>query len=389
MSRPQIWKLIGAILLVCTLPLQSTPQDKAVFIPFDAPGSVQGTFPTAISPAGVIVGYVIIDNNNTPNAFIRARDGTFIPFDPLAPGPGSLANLGAPGGSKALGINPEGEITGYYLDVNFVAHGFLRAPNGMFTNIDPPDSLSCNPIAINPAGAITGNYADGNTGLNRGFLRSPNGIVTSIDPPGSQSSNGTAPQALNPAGAVTGFFQDTNAIFPGFRAFLRTPDGTITVFDPPEDVASPGSEYIVPSGINPAGVIAGSYQPQYGQPFYHGFLRAPNGTFTVIDLPNSASNQGTFIFGINPKGTVTGYYFANNANHGFLRTRGGKFTTFDGPAGSPSDLLPPSTQPSALNPAGEITGTYVTTDANFVSTTRGFLRIPAHEDEGEGLAGGD
>jgi hypothetical protein len=205
-------------------------------------------------------------------------------------------------------------------------------------------------------------------------------------PPGSQSSNGTAPQALNPAGAVTGFFQDTNAISPGFRAFLRTPNGTITVFDPPEDVASPGSEYIVPSGINPAGVIAGSYQAQYQQPFYHGFLRAPNGTFTVIDLPNSASNQGTFIFGTNPKGTVTGYYFANNANHGFLRARGGKITTFDGPAGSPSDLIPPSTSPTAMNPAGEITGTYVTTDATFVMTTRGFLRIPP---EGEGLAGDD
>src|ERR1700704_2781867 len=72
MSRPQIWKLIGAILLVCTLPLQSAPQDKAVFIPFDAPGSVQGTYPTSLSPAGVIVGYVFIDNNGTPNAFIRA-----------------------------------------------------------------------------------------------------------------------------------------------------------------------------------------------------------------------------------------------------------------------------------------------------------------------------
>jgi hypothetical protein len=381
-SSVQLRKLVGVILLVCGLQLYGQPTASgaedapkpATIITFDPPGS-QGTTPTAINSAGAITGYYN-DVNGFPQGFLRARYGTFMPFDPLAPRFGSLAALNPQGqGTTPLSINPAGAITGYYLDVNFVAHGFLRAPNGKFTNIDPPGSLSCNPIAINPAGAITGNYADGNTGLNRGFLRSPKGIVTSIDPPGSQSSNGTAPQALNPVGAVTGFFQDTNAFYPGFRAFLWTPNGTpngaITVFDPPEDIASPGSEYIVPSGINPAGVIAGSYQAQYGQPFYHGFLRAFNGTFTVIDLPNSASNQGTFIFGINPKGTVTGNYFLNNAYHGYVRTRNGTVTTFD-PPGSTN-----TTQPQAINPAGEVTGYYY--DAN--SIQRGFLRIPAQQDE--------
>jgi hypothetical protein len=264
-------------------------------------------------------------------------------------------------------------VCGLQLFGQQTASGAEDEAKATIITFDPPGSLSCNPIAINPAGAITGNYADGNTGLNRGFLRSPKGIVTSIDPPGSQSSNGTATQALNPAGAVTGFFQDTNAFYPGFRAFLWTPNGTpngaITVFDPPEDVASPGSEYIVPSGINPAGVSAGSYQAQYQQPFYHGFLRAFNGTFTVIDLPNSASNQGTFILGINPKGTVTGNYFLNNAYHGYVRTRNGTVTTFD-PTGATG------TSPASINPAGAITGNY--SDA---SGTHGFLRIPAHPDE--------
>src|SRR5260221_834779 len=239
----QLRKLVGLTLLVLGSQLYGPPRPSIVsFAPPGSPSPAQ-TFPQSINQAGVITGYYN-DVNSVPQGFLRARDGTFLHFDPL----GSLAALNPQGqGTTPLSINLAGAITGYYLDVNFVAHGFLRAPNGVFTNIDPPGSLSCNPIAINPAGAITGNYADGNTGLNRGFLRSPNGIVTSIDPPGSQSSNGTAPQALNPAGAVTGFFQDTNAFFPGFRAFLRIPDGTITVFDPPEDIASPGSEYIVPS----------------------------------------------------------------------------------------------------------------------------------------------
>jgi len=89
----------------------------------------------------------------------------------------------------------------------------------------------------------------------------------------------------------------------------------------------------------------------------------------VIDLPNSASNQGTFIFGINPKGTVTGNYFLNNAYHGYVRTRNGTVTTFD-PTGATG------TSPASINPAGAITGNY--SDAN---GTHGFVRIPAQPDE--------
>jgi hypothetical protein len=192
----QLRKLVGLTLLVLGWPLYG--QQRATILSFDPPDSPSPsqTFPQSINPAGVVTGYYN-DVNSVPQGFLRARDGTFIPFDPLAPGLGSLAALNPQGqGTTPLSINLAGAITGYYLDVNFVAHGFLRAPNGIFTNIDPPGSLSCNPIAINPAGAITGNYADGNTGLNRGFLRSPNGIVTSIDPPGSQSSNGTHPRLL-------------------------------------------------------------------------------------------------------------------------------------------------------------------------------------------------
>jgi hypothetical protein len=323
----QLRKLVGVILLVCGLLLYgerrvsgAETEGKATIIVFDAPGAstgqFQGTFPTAINPAGAIVGYyysTVLDQfgNNIPQAFLRASNGTFRSFDPKR----SLAALGAPGGSKAFGINPAGAITGYYYGTdaygNSVTHCFLRDPDGNFTNVDPPGSLGSNdqnPIVINPTRDIAGNYSDPSTGLYRGFLRYySNRKFVNIDPPNSNSSNGIAPQAINPTDAVTGYFQDTNAYYPGFRAFLRYPSGTITVFDPPEDVATPGSEYIVPSGINPAGVIAGSYQAQYQQPFYHGFLRDFNGTFTVIDVPNSASNQGTYASAINPAGTITGY----------------------------------------------------------------------------------
>ena len=57
----------------------------ATITTFDVPGAGtgfgQGTFPTAINPAGVITGYYL-DAGSIPHGFLRARDGTFIPFDP-------------------------------------------------------------------------------------------------------------------------------------------------------------------------------------------------------------------------------------------------------------------------------------------------------------------
>ena len=62
-----------------------------------------------------------------------ARAATFTTFD--APGAGT-----GPGqGTFAASINPAGAITGYYLDVNGVFHGFLRAPNGSVTTFDAPE----------------------------------------------------------------------------------------------------------------------------------------------------------------------------------------------------------------------------------------------------------
>ena len=70
-------------------------------------------------------------------------------------------------------------------------------------------------------------------------------------------------------------------------------------------------------------------------------MRARDGTITNYDVPGAGTGmyQGTnacwFIpawGGINPAGTVTGFYAdSNNVYHGFLRTREGEITTFDAP----------------------------------------------------------
>jgi hypothetical protein len=383
----QLRKLVSVILLVCGLLLYgerrvsgAETEGKATIIVFDAPGAstgqFQGTFPTAINPAGAIVGYyygTVLDQfgNNIPQAFLRAPNGKFTTFDP--PGyPNNTLFINTVG--NTLAINPAGAITGSYVDANGFVHGFLRvttggderAPKVTFTTFDvpgPPGSPSTGTFAsaINPAGAITGYYSDAG-GTPHGFLRSPKGTFATFDPPGPLFyQQQIYPQAINPAGAITGYYEDASLVFHGF---LRAPDGSFITFDP-----TPGSQYTVANGINPAGAITGYYTENLYYGPYHSFLRAPNGSVTTFDYPNT--NQGIFAYAINPAWTITGNYFANNQYHGFLRARNGKFTSFD-PPGSTN-----TTTALAINPAGEITGYYP--DANFVN--HGFVRIPAQPDE--------
>ena len=63
-----------------------------------------------------------------------------------------------------------GVITGQYTDASNVVHGFLRAPDGNITTIDPPGSIYTDPTSINPAGAIAGYFTDASH-VGHGFLR--------------------------------------------------------------------------------------------------------------------------------------------------------------------------------------------------------------------------
>ena len=92
----------------------------------------------------------------------------------------------------------------------------------------------------------------------------------------------------------------------------------------------------------------------------HGFLRAPDGSFTKFDAPGAGTGyaQGTNAGNINRSGTISGIYTdMNNVAHGFLRTAKGKFTTFDVPgAGTNPGQGTFGGWASCLSPAGAITG---------------------------------
>jgi hypothetical protein len=102
----------------------------------------------------------------------------------------------------------------------------------------------------------------------------------------------------------------------------------------------------------------------YGQQTVSGADDAPPPPKYITFDP--AGSQGTTPTAINPAGAITGYYFqfvGQSPPRGFLRAPNGTFITFDYPNTSHG------TSASAINPAGTITGNYF---AN--NQYHGFLR---------------
>src|SRR5437660_11131546 len=316
-------------LVLCTLGLGLSVNaggTKTIITKFDAPGAGtgagQGTFANGMNDSGALTGF-IRDPNAARHAFLRAPDGTFTIFDD--PGAGtcstSCGTIGNGQGTRAYAINPSGEITGFYTDNSARCHGYVRAANGTFTQIDAPDAgtgpfpqgtfpSNITPMGINPAGAIIGFYVDASS-VQHGFVRAPNGIITEFDPTGSVF---TDPNAINAVGAITGFYFDANFVGHGF---LRATNGTITSFDAPGADHTPGSfNGTFGVGLTPNGGIEGVFVDVNG--VLHGFVRSTDGTFTTYDAPGAGTGagQGTLPESNNTPGAITGQFIDGNfVNH--------------------------------------------------------------------------
>jgi len=357
-------------------PATDPPGVKAIgtFITFDAPGATNGTNPASINPPGAITGSYL-DANFVGHAFLRATNGTITPFD-------------VPGGTStgASSINPAGAITGgysYLNDPNFVGHGYLRTSNGSFVTFDAPGAgtgffQGTGATSVNPEGSITGNFVDTNNVVH-GFLRDKNGAIATFDAPGVCTTTcfpfeGTFAVSINPEGEILGVYNDINHVNHGF---LRASNGTFTTFDPPGQIFlfnpfSFGNNL----RMSPEGTITGFYfQPISGNPFggnYQVFVRASDGTFTTFDAANyPPCCIWSFPSGITPSGMITGSLNDGfTLNHGFLRARDGTVALFDAPgAGNGFDQ---GTVPLGITPSGVIMGLYI--DAN--DLTHGFLFLP-------------
>jgi hypothetical protein len=134
-----------------------------------------------------------------------------------------------------------------------------------------------------------------NAAAKAGTFTTKAGTFTTFDVPGAVAYDVFG---INPAGAIAGSYYDGIT----FHGFLRTFGGTITTFDPPGSTntsVGPGGEPFAGPPINPAGAISGSYFDTSGAE--HGFLRAPDGTFTTINAPG-AVNGTAFLCCITPGG---------------------------------------------------------------------------------------
>ena len=358
------------------------------FTEFDAPGAGTesspvcisaflgflgcGTTPLAINDSGVVVG-VYSDSKIAMHGFLRTTDGQFTSFD--APGAGL-----APGqGTAAYAINERGMIAGAFQDSSNVYHGFVRFQDGSFETIDVPEegtipqqgTLVTN---INSEGVIAGSYIDAN-GVNHGFVRSRREFA-SFDPPESVFTYPCEETCLGPDGSVVGFFVDGANTTHGF---LRTPDGKITVIDAPgAGRDTPNQLGTVAASINALGTIAGYYVDS--QNIAHGFLRRPDGFIETWDVPPppatifqppAGPNLGTAAFSVNTDGAIAGdYWDAGNTAHGFVRAPDGTFTICNAPNAASGSSQ--GTRPSTNNLGGSLTGWYI--DARNVN--HGFVWQP-------------
>ncbi|MBA3914871.1 MAG: hypothetical protein H0X25_13700, partial [Acidobacteriales bacterium] len=229
MNRLQLWKVVSVVFLACGL---ATAQNITTFsAPGAGTGDGQGTGGFGINPQGVVVGSYL-DSGNVFHGYQCvsgcASPSTFTTFN--APGAGT----GAFQGTITFSINPFGMITGYYVDANNVAHGFVTAaPFKSFAILNDPDAgqgSGQGTVAgnINAAGEIAGYYFDA-SGVSHGFVTDPPyRTFSSFDPPGSVSTFTAVASALNLEGEVEGTYFDATGVAHGY---VRARNGTITEYD--------------------------------------------------------------------------------------------------------------------------------------------------------------
>jgi len=275
--------------------------------------------------------------------------------------------------THALGMNVLGQVVGSYSDSQISPtseHGYLRDPDGQFTQIDVPfaGAFATRPLAINATGVIVGRYSDapGLAGAHS-FIRTPDGLFTTLDVPNHVD---TAFSGINNRGQMVGRARDPITLLN--HGFLFS-DGVFTQID------FPGANVTFARQIDNHGQIGGSYIT--GFPLNRrarGYIRDKEGQFSTVDFPGAIETE---VEDINDRGEIVGGYVdSENFVHGYLFARG-VYMTVPLP-GVPQNI---SSSPSILNAGfpthiygttdnGMITGIFMSADGNF----HGFLGVPVH-----------
>jgi hypothetical protein len=172
---------------------------KGRFTSFQYPGA-QITTGWGISPAGGIVGLALIDG--TAHGYLLSH--------------GKFTRIDYPGAEQTWAtMISNGRIVGNFQDAGGT-HGFLLS-GGKFVSIDFPGGGPTWITGINPRGDIVGYYFSGPAGPSgeenqHGFLLS-NGNFESIDVPGARF---TEANGINPEGDIVGRYGDNDGIVHGY-----------------------------------------------------------------------------------------------------------------------------------------------------------------------------
>ena len=373
-----------AVGLMCSI----AQAQKSEIITFDPPGSVY-TLVEAINNRGEITG-AWADANFVFHGFLRSPDGTIISFDaPKATTTGY--------GTFGIGINDTGTIVGYYTRGNFNYGGFERNPDGTFftyrypdqcTGGDPEGCQGTGFFVIDNLGEITGAYLDKNF-VQHGLLVSPNHNVKVINAPGAGAMPGSFPGSnyfyqgtnvslyagVNFLGTSASDYVDENFVYHGY---VRDAHGNYTRFDPPQAGTENGDGTIF-GGLNNFSVITGYTNDNDFVAW--GYIRYPNDTYTVFQAPGAdfIDPYGTLPANINDFGAVTGDYLDSNAvYHAFIRQPNGTFVEFDAPGADQTPGSFDGTFPSQINFFGTVAGTYYDSNA----AGHGFVRILCNDECG-------
>jgi hypothetical protein len=183
---------------------------------YAVPGA-SDTFGGFINDSGVVAGSYYSSTIGGTHAYVRDQFGNITPFD--VPGAGTESAQGTFVG----GLNSAGQISGAYVDSNYVAHGYIRNTDGTLTTFDAPNAGSgfvqgTWGMGINDAGEVAGYYYDSSY-VAHGFFRDQSGNITEFDDPsaGTGEGQGTMPVAISNTGILAGIYYDSNFTVHAFK----------------------------------------------------------------------------------------------------------------------------------------------------------------------------
>ena len=282
--------MISAVLATLSIASAQT------YTTIDFAGATATTLNGGPNPRGTSVGSYT-DTSGVTHGFTLTAHGVFTSFD-------------APGSTFTTPnfISPQGVIVGSYNDAGSVSHGFIL-DRRKYTTLNFPGAAGTTLTGLNPSGEMSGFYCSdpacgttGNASTNHSFVVSKKGVFTSFDPPGAVSSTAST---VNPSGAVVGAYLDSGGVTHGYLRY----HGMFTTID------FPGAIFTFAGGNNPKGDIVGAYTDTSN--VTHSFLLS-NGVFTSFDPPGAVLSDAS---GINPRGIIVGIYLDTaNLEHGFIRT---------------------------------------------------------------------